>query len=237
MLSRWVLFDGDNTLWDTEVLYDNARKEFCRYALHIIKERGDNKHKYITNNLIDRCQRHRDIQLYKTHGYSCSRFARSFEDTLTFLLPDSQPDQLKYVRSLAMNVFYTKANPVKDAEKTLEKLKTIGYSLAIVSVGEEWVQQQRLDHFYLRSVFHTCKILETKTPAKFLEFCKMYEVDVSTSWMIGDSVRSDILPAQEVGLRVIHIQSSNWSVEHEKVPDGVQSLSTISEVIPVILGG
>jgi beta-phosphoglucomutase-like phosphatase (HAD superfamily) len=54
MPKKWILFDGDNTLWNTEILYDNARKEFCKYVLHIIEEAGENRHRYIDNDTIDR---------------------------------------------------------------------------------------------------------------------------------------------------------------------------------------
>jgi putative hydrolase of the HAD superfamily len=206
------------------------------YALRIIEEAGENDHAYINNNMIDMFERHWDLQLYKTDCYYCSRFSRSFEDTLTFMLPGSRSDQLKHARSLAMNIFYTKATPTKAAEEVLHKLISNGYSLAIITAGEEWVQKRRLDDFHLRSLFQICEILEQKTDSRFRDFCDRNKVDVSSSWMIGDSVRSDILPAQAAGLHVIHVESPNWSAEHEKIPDGVESVSTISGVIPIILG-
>jgi putative hydrolase of the HAD superfamily len=135
-----------------------------------------------------------------------------------------------------MNVFYARATPVKGAKAILKKLCSHGYFLAILSAGEEWVQKKRTDDYDLRGMFRVCEILEHKTESEFRNFCNTHEVDVSTSWMVGDSVRSDILPAQAAGLHVIHIESSNWSAEHDKIPEDVQSVRAISGIMPIILG-
>lgn len=90
--SRWVIFDADNTLWDLESLYDDARKMFCAYVAELLARQSPMGGPGEAS--VDALQRHRDIQLQKTHGYSAARFARSFEDTLSFLLPFSSPEEI-----------------------------------------------------------------------------------------------------------------------------------------------
>jgi putative hydrolase of the HAD superfamily len=235
MSGKWILFDGDNTLWNVEALYDQAREQFSKYVLQIIVNKNEDKDRMIDLEFIEKCQRHRDLQLYKTHGYSCSRFARSFEDTMTFLLPDAPAESLKLARSIAMNVFYEGAHPACALDETLQRLGDNNYSLGIISAGERWVQEQRLKEFCMLSKFQAYKIVEHKTANEYRHFCDEHCVDIANSWMIGDSVRSDILPAREAGLKVIHVRSPNWSAEHGKIPASVPSVNTLSDIIPIIL--
>jgi putative hydrolase of the HAD superfamily len=235
MSHKWVIFDGDNTLWNTEVLYDNAREKFCKYLLAMITESNETKGNYITLEMIDKSQRHRDLQLYKTHGYSCTRFARSFEDTMSFFLPNIKAKHLSYVRSLAMSVFYSKAHSELRVDETLKKLAVNNYNLAIISAGEEWVQRRRLNDFHLIEQFRAHAVVEKKTQKEFSQFCNDHGVDILSSWMVGDSPKSDIGPARAVGLKAIHIQSSNWLAEHDNIPEGVPSVATLAEILQFIL--
>jgi putative hydrolase of the HAD superfamily len=234
MATKWVLFDGDNTLWNVEALYDDARKEFCEFVLQQIREAEADRDQHIDLRLIEKCQRHRDLQLYKSLGYSASRFAKSFEDTLKFLLPTASSEIVSYAHSLAKIVFSSKAKPVDHIERTLSALTDAGYSLAIFTAGERSVQQKRLKDFYLSTSFRTCAIVESKTEEEFRRFCLLHAVDASVSWMVGDSVRSDILPAQAAGLNAIHVQVSNWSAERGEMPETIRSVSTLEEILPII---
>ncbi len=45
---KWVLFDGDNTLWKTEPLYDIARENFCHYVIDLSSELHENNFSYMT---------------------------------------------------------------------------------------------------------------------------------------------------------------------------------------------
>jgi putative hydrolase of the HAD superfamily len=159
----------------------------------------------------------------------------SMEDTMVFFLPSSPSEYLKHVRSLAMGVFYNKADPMHGVGETLKKLSERNYSLAIISAGEEWVQKRRFEDFSLFDSFQVSKIVEHKTANEFRQICDEYSMDVSGAWMVGDSVRSDILPALEAGLNAVHIRSPNWSAEHDVIPEDVPSVQTLSEILAIIL--
>src|SRR5262249_23149293 len=132
----WVIFDADNTLWDVESLYDDARKAFCEYALKTLNAAGENAAGHVTVETLSNSQRHRDIQLLKTYGYSSSRFARSFEDTLTFFMQYAPLDAVIHVRRIAQDVFEKPVRVVDDSETIISRLST-KYSLAILTAGEK----------------------------------------------------------------------------------------------------
>jgi putative hydrolase of the HAD superfamily len=228
---RWVIFDADNTLWDIESLYDRARDAFCAHveALVCAAEPATQ----IQRTLICILQRHRDVQLHATHGYSAARFARSFEDTLSFLLPLASPDEIRQARELALQVFVAEPELAPGLEAALSALAA-DFSLGIVTAGERWVQEKRLAAFEFRDRFDEIVIVERKMEATFEDFCSSRSVDKGNSWVVGDSLRSDIIPATKVGLRAIHFEAPNWAVEHGLRPDGVPVARTMDEVLRLI---
>jgi putative hydrolase of the HAD superfamily len=232
-ITNWIIFDADNTLWDVETIYDEARAQFCRFALETITNAGENKGEHVTRDLLEQAQRQRDIQLHKTHGYSSSRFARSFEDTFSFFMPYVRPEDLVHVRRIALDVFEQRATPVAGLEETLGAL--VGkYRLAIITAGERWVQEKRLREFHLRDNFSQLLIVERKSAEVFADFCKAHSVCLDGSWVVGDSIRSDVVPALAAGLKAVHIRNANWAVEHEETPAGAVSVTSIKELLAVL---
>ena len=61
------------------------------------------------------------------------------------------------------------------------------------------------------------------------------DVELRDSWVIGDSIRSDILPARKAGLNAIYLRTPNWSVEHEELPPGVPTVARLSEVVSILM--
>jgi putative hydrolase of the HAD superfamily len=229
-LNRWLIFDADNTLWDLESLYDQARVEFCKYVAEQIAEPTSK----ITTEILDRSQRHRDIQLKRTHGYSASRFARSFEDTATFFFPFADPEQIIRVRNIALNVFETVAKPVDGLKEVIESLEG-HYRLAVITAGERWVQERRLTEFHFREKFSQILVVERKTAAILNDFCAQIAANKEKSWMIGDSIVSDIQPAIEAGLNAIHVNTANWEAEAGTKPKGITSVESLGEIVPLLI--
>jgi phosphoglycolate phosphatase-like HAD superfamily hydrolase len=136
------------------MLYDDARVTFCAYVADLIHKASPGGALVAQN--VDVLQRHRDVQLQKTHGYSAARFARSFEHTLLFLLPHCSPDEVRRVRSLAMNVFEREAAPLDGLDQALDALGQ-HFFLGIITSCERWVQERRLSAFEFRDRFRASK--------------------------------------------------------------------------------
>ena len=198
--TKWIIFDGDNTLWMIEHLYDSARENLCKYLAALGVE----------YRAVENFQRCRDRDLYETYGYSACRFARSFEDTALEFFPEISPKEMRHVRNLALEVFEHKASVPEGLEQLLGEL-SLSYKLGIITAGEEWVQRRRLDHFELTASFEAIEIVEAKNATIFNVFCEKYVVDKANSWVIGDSLNSDITPAVQAGLNAMLYLASNWS--------------------------
>jgi putative hydrolase of the HAD superfamily len=223
----WVFFDADNTLWHVEHLYDDARDRFCAElsSLH-----------QIDPVVASEYQQARDKELYQTYGYSACRFARSFEDTLLHFVPHAAPELVRHVRAIATEVFDQPAVPAEGLEEALKSLVP-HFKLAIVTAGERWVQERRLATFCFREYFSAIDIVETKTAEVFSRIVAAHSADPHETWVIGDSIRSDILPATAAGLRAVLVVSKNWErVERQdlQLPSGALVASSITSAVKLI---
>lgn len=219
----WVIFDADNTLWAVEHLYDEARAELC----HLMQELGANAVE------CEEFQQRRDKELHVTYGYSACRFARSFEDTLLHFFPDAAAESVRQVRGLALDVFEQHCEPAEGLEEVLQSLKSAGYALGIITAGERWVQERRLAAFHLCEQFSAVEIVDAKSEEVFLRFCDKWKVNVERSWVVGDSIRSDIIPARKAHLKAVLLDAHNWRfVERQssELPNGTPVVRHLKEL-------
>lgn len=220
---RWVVFDADNTLWSVEHLYDEARAQLCDYLSMWDVTKAD----------VESFQHERDRQLHATYGYSACRFARSFEDTILHFVPAVAATQVQHVRQLALEVFEKRATLSIGLQEVIEKL-ALNYQLGIITAGERWVQERRLSDFHLRDRFSAVEIVDVKDASVFQRFIAKYSVDKDTSWVIGDSVNSDVLPALQAGLHAVLLSAPNWDRVEGKVatlPANVPTVTCLQEFL------
>lgn len=224
---RWVLFDGDNTLWHIEALYNRARQDLVRYVAQF----------GAAANEIEAFQRLEDKRLFAKLGYSSERFATSFERTVGRFLTGATPEQLQYARRLALWVHEQPAEIDPDAAEVLSALRG-SHNLALITAGERWVQERRLAGFRYTGSFDAVRIVERKTAALFGELAASLGIDVAASWVVGDSLRSDIVPALDAGLNAILIANLNWiEVERDAIrPKDLRVVDRLGDILPIIIG-
>lgn len=223
--NRWVLFDGDNTLWHIEGLYDDARSKLIRY----IDPSG-------TRALdIETFQRTEDKRLFRSLGYSATRFATSFQNTLQRFSPGAASADIAHVKSLAGSVFEQVAPVDQDTFHVLNSLRGT-HHLALVTAGEQWVQQRRVDAFPYREMFDVIRIVERKSTVVFRHLAIELSISVEDSWVVGDSLRSDVMPALAAGLNAILIANHNWiEVERdEQRPHNLHVVDRLGDALSII---
>lgn len=237
----WVIFDADNTLWDVESLYDEARRRLGR----LLAPESDGRY---SPEQVERLQDERDRELSSVYGYSGDRFRRSFEDTALVVLGTTDvaqltPEQVDLVRAcrdLARNVFEQRAQSYPGIVQTLKAIRAKGYRVGILTAGEEWVQTRRLQQASVGPFCDSVQIVPFKDEAgKALGiFCTNKRVEVARSWIVGDSLRSDIGPGNKVGLKTIHIPNRNWDggsgADTVRPTYSADALSDVPRLIPAL---
>jgi len=224
--AKWVIFDGDNTLWDLESLYNDARIALCELV-------GGGE---ITMKAVDTYQRDCDKKLYAEMGYSPKRFPRSLADTACHFLGEGD-SRIDAARSLGEAVFSATADTPDDLDSCLTELAS-SHRLALLTVGDYEIQAMRLQHLGRHTHFDAVKVVERKDIATLAAFLVEIGADPAQSWMVGDSVRSDIIPAVAVGLRAIHLKVDNWhevEVAGNELPAEAHVAESLTEAAAVII--
>ena len=108
----------------------------------------------------------------------------------------------------------------------------------MLTKGDVAVQEARVARSGLAEFFDLVQIVEEKIPETIRQLLVAMGVPRELGWMVGNSVRSDVLPALEAGIRAIWIDAHVW--EHERthdhlVDDRVVAVPDISEVPSIVV--
>lgn len=227
-----VVFDGDDTLWITEQLYDDARSK----ARGLVADSGLDGAKW------EELERRIDVENVAKLGYSMQRFPTSCVEAYEKICrteghsPD--PAQAKRIRQVACSVFQQDPQIVLDARKTLMELRARGTRLALLTKGDRALQSRRIERSGLRDLFDVIQVVPEKSPAIIREVVASLGIDVKSAWMVGNSIRSDVLPAINAGLRAVWINAHVWEyerVDDQFLDDRVITVSHLAEIPTLII--
>jgi putative hydrolase of the HAD superfamily len=204
---RVLVFDGDDTLWETQPLYDKAKMRFTK----LISQLGlDEKQIRSQIDEIDSAQ-------VAIHGFSRHRFPRSlglalksYEQSHEFKADiESRQKALRLGRA----VFSSRAPLVHRARSSLRMLKK-RFKLLLVTKGDPVVQRRRIRTSGLSRYFDSIYVVRDKTPDHLRRILKKEGAAAQEVAVVGNSLRSDIHPALKIGATAVWIPASGWSFEH-----------------------
>ena len=216
----WLIFDGDDTLWRTTSVYEAARHRVAA----LIAARGHDHEAAIAWSKV------RDLENAKVMGYSMHRFPRSLRETAEHYLGDGE--HAWAALGHGYSVFSAVCQPTEGVGYLLERL-TRHWNLALLTAGEATIQEKRLTDFPWTSLFATTRIVPSKSPAVYRAFLDDLGADPATTWVVGDSLRSDIHPAHEIGCNAVHYDTENWAcyeMNHHERPHGSHVISSLSDL-------
>lgn len=207
-----IIFDGDDTLWLAEPLYDEARH---RAAQVVAASTGLNE------ELFELLQQTIDLGNVTDFGLSRWRFPHSSVEAYKSLVGQHKlgfdPLVAEQVRSAAASVFIQKAPVVPGIRQLLGALAN-RYRLALLTQGDPGVQAKRVRDSGLAHFFDEIRIVERKTDQSFSDVLSSMSANAQGSWSVGNSLASDINPALRVGMSAIWIDRHVW--KHERRDSG-----------------
>jgi putative hydrolase of the HAD superfamily len=223
-----VIFDGDDTLWITERLYDEAREA----ARRIVEADG------LDGAMWETLQRRLDVENIAQSGYSKERFPASclaaYQVLCRELLREPKPAVAQQVLVAARTVFSRPAAVVRDAYATLRVLKAKGFRIALLTKGDLDVQRKRIADSGLAEMFDRVLIVPDKNVGTIRDVLAQMAGRADAAWMVGNSVRSDILPALEAGLHAIWIEAPVWEHERHTAETSHERLVRVSRLTDVL---
>jgi putative hydrolase of the HAD superfamily len=195
-----VLLDLDNTLLNTQELYMAAEADLARLIMSLAKADPA--------DVADEIQR-RKLTLFDVYGYDPGMLPQAFEEALIKFAPAASAENILQARSLGRRIFEEEAEIKEGAEDALRRLSG-SFALYLVTVGDEETQQRRIASLSCADVFRDKFIVADKTAETYLMVLSRSECAPHEAVMIGDSLKSDIIPAVDAGLMAIHIPANNW---------------------------
>ena len=196
-----VLFDMDNTLLKTQELYEDAHVALAQFVARF---------KPVPESETLAVVRRIETGLFATFGYAASGLNQAFENALVELVPEASAADIAAVRAIADTVYQRQAELKPGAVEAIAQLAPQA-RLILVTAGEEWVQQWRLSSVPFADKFEEIYIVPEKDVALYRAILAKAGIEPEEAIMVGDSLRSDILPAIEAGMGAIYISSINWA--------------------------
>ena len=220
-----LIFDADDTLWENNVVFERVIEDYLDWVAHPTLDRAQAR--AVLN----------EIELANTvaHGYGSRVFLRTLQDCFARLSErPASPAEEAQIRELATALVEHRVELLPDVAETLDQLGS-RHSLFLLTKGDPDEQQRKIDASDVGHHFLDIHIVAEKDVDTYHSVTSQHDLDPARTWMIGNSPKSDILPARRAGLNAVFIPNDNtWVLERDELdPDdaGVLHLRQFGELL------
>lgn len=206
---KTIAFDADDTLWENETLFRKAEENLC----HLLSDFID----------FETCQKvlfEVEMKNLPLYGYGIKPFTLSLIEAALKISNHKVPiDIIEKLINKGKEMLEAPIVLIEGIEDTL-KILSQKYKLVVATKGDLLDQERKLEKSGLANYFHHIEIVSDKTPKQYLNLTKQLDVTPSQFLMVGNSVKSDVLPVLAMGGFAFHIPfHTTW--EHEVVKEPV----------------
>lgn len=220
-----IAFDADDTLWVNETYFREAEHEFAKLLSN-----------YETENKIDQELFKKEIANLKYYGYGIKGFVLSMiECALELSNNQTSPITIGKIITIGKEMLDKPIELLSGIEEVLQALQN-DYKLIVATKGDLLDQKKKLEKSGLLKYFHHIEVMSDKKPKDYLKLIQHLEIQPKELLMIGNSLKSDILPLLKIGATAIHVPfHTTWVHEEvsekEKAGATYKTVSNIKEVI------
>lgn len=234
MKPQLILFDLDDTLVHCNIYFERILDTFASKLSKIFVDSP------FDIAQIRKKQKEIDLIGVEKLGFTLDHFPQSLVDTYSYFCDLADiPVEAKYVtlfQDLGYSVYHLQIDPYPNMIQTLNKLKDAGHILYLYTGGVAEVQFRKINQLGLEYFFENrVHVARHKTIEEMDRLLNRIHADRTSTWMIGNSLRTDIVPALEAGIHAIYIPTLNeWEyniVEVNTQPKG--AYLTIKSLIHV----
>ncbi|WP_157245650.1 HAD family hydrolase [Nonomuraea typhae] len=206
-----LIFDADDTLWENNVLFESIIEAFIDAMAR--NGRGRSGIRAVLD-AIERANSH-------AHGYGSAVFERSLAECME-RLREPYPltgEERAWITGLCRALREEPVELLPGVPETLRSL-ALRHRLYLCTKGEPAEQQRKIGSSGLAGFFEEIVIVREKGADTYRDLVKTFSLDAGSTWMIGNSPRSDVLPALEAGLGAVLVpHPMTWSLEHAPLPN------------------
>lgn len=216
-----IAFDADDTLWHNENLFEEHHRKYCE----LLSEYHDSK--TVESTLFQ--TEMRNLELY---GYGVKSFTLSSIETAIKLTDGAIPaEELRRIIEFGKYMLSHPVELLPDVAETIEALAP-RYQLILITKGDLRDQERKIANSGLSQHFEHLEVVSEKNTEDYARLFRKLHIDPKRLLMVGNSLKSDILPILELGGSGVHIPYHlTW--EHERVESTPNDHSKFHELTSI----
>jgi putative hydrolase of the HAD superfamily len=209
-------------LWENNIYFERAIAAFVEYLDHQVH----------TPEQVRAALNEAERETILSHGYGLTSFTQSLITCFERLsqTPPSE-HQHEQIRKFAQAIAEQEIELLPGVAELLPELAQ-RHRLILMTKGRQAEQADKLSRSGLAAHFSGVEIVSEKTPQAYCEVAARHHCDPRSTWMIGNSPKSDINPALAAGLNAVFIfHKDTWVLEHAEIaaaPEGQRLLEVAS---------
>ena len=217
-------FDADDTLWVNEPFYRETEKQFCCIL----------KPYYAENEINDQLFK-TEMQNLALYGYGAKSFVLSMIETALRLSENKiTAIEISKIIEIGKAQLNLPIELLDGVELVLQKLQP-GYKLILATKGDLLDQEQKLKKSGLINYFHHIEIMSDKHENNYRNLIRRLDIEPHDFVMIGNSIKSDILPVINIGASAIHVPyHTTWQHENDHAETDNSKFVTVNKLVEIL---
>ncbi len=223
-----IAFDADDTLWDCQSWFDDVEHRCCELLSPWATAREVSEGLFATER--------KNLSLT---GYGTKAFTLSLvENAVRVTRGQLTGDVVMQLLMMGQELLQFPTTPLPEVEETLQRLADQRrYRLVVFTKGELMDQEGKLQRSGLEQYFSHMETVSNKTEKEYRQLCENLDVAPEQTLMVGNSFRSDIVPALTAGAWAVHIPYHVvWAMEKsEEFPhERLRKITHFGELLDIV---
>jgi putative hydrolase of the HAD superfamily len=222
-----IAFDADDTLFINETYFDETEKKFCGLMEDYLSHQGISKELFTV-----------EINNLKLYGYGIKGYILSMIEAAMTISNNTIPiEVVEKILQFGKELLQKPIVLLDGVEETLDALHG-KYKLVVATKGDLLDQRRKLHNSGLGHYFHHIEVMSDKQEKDYIDLIKRLEIEPSEFFMIGNSLKSDVLPVLAIGGHAVHIPfHTTWAhekIDHKVVHERFNTFAGIKDVLTII---
>jgi len=222
-----IAFDADDTLWVNEPYFRETEDKFCA----LLED-------YLPHHTVHKELFKMEIANLDIYGYGVKGFMLSMVETAINITGNtSDAELINKIILLGKEMLNKPIELLDNVEQVLQSLQG-KYKLVMATKGDLLDQETKLIKSGLESYFHHIEVMSDKKESDFKKLLKHLDCQPEAFMMIGNSLKSDILPVIKMGAKGIHVPyHTTWvheTINHKIENENYYEAKSIINVLDII---
>ncbi|WP_129713727.1 HAD family hydrolase [Pedobacter sp. SYP-B3415] len=222
-----VAFDADDTLWANEGYFQEVEQTYYELMAG-----------YASKQELSRTLHETILANLPLYGYGTKGFILSMTEAALAASGDNLPGALlRQILELGKKQINQPVELLEGVEQVLAALRP-KYRLVLATKGDLLDQERKLRKSGLMPYFHHIEIMSEKDEGNYSKLIKHLDIEASQLLMIGNSLKSDVLPVLKIGGYAIHVPYHiTWAhemVDHDIDDDRMAVVERITDVLKIV---